>query len=333
MRDLGAGALNTTVVDMSQFVKMIHRQGGQIISQASLEKMMRPQNLGVKLDLDSKVGLGWHYYQGILDPKIQVVGHDGGTMAHSSNLVIAPELKLGLIILSNDPGNGEAIQNITEKALQLAYRTKTGRHVSPADNQQKVEPVNSEQDLSGTYMTKAGLAFIEKSGDNFDIEALGTTFKLQQQESGHFRLSKHILGFIPLSLGTLGEIDLRTEKVGQHQIIVGRYKGQEMMVASKLEVKPIPPAWQARAGEYELLNQLEPEMFRVKKLQLEQINGFLVASTTIGKEIQSVALTTVDDRNAVIAGLGRSLGGNIRVTKENGVEIINYSGLRFRRIN
>jgi len=89
LRDVPAGGLNASVLDLSRFVRMVLAGGKagdrQIIKPETLAEMMRPQNADVPLDLDFSVGFGW-MLSGLGDIDIQNAGpvaHHAGQPAFS----------------------------------------------------------------------------------------------------------------------------------------------------------------------------------------------------------------------------------------------------------
>jgi CubicO group peptidase (beta-lactamase class C family) len=63
LRDVPAGGLNSSVLDLSRFVRMVLAEGKtgdrRIVKPETVAEMLRPQNIDVPLDLDFRVGLGW----------------------------------------------------------------------------------------------------------------------------------------------------------------------------------------------------------------------------------------------------------------------------------
>lgn len=127
LRDIPAGGLNSTVLDLSRFMQMVFaggRSGGKpVIKPETLVEMLRPQSDGVPLDLDFRVGLGWQLSGfGGIDIKNAgtVAHHAGATIHYHGMLIILPEHKLGAVVLSNSATSGPAVNKIAEEMLKLA---------------------------------------------------------------------------------------------------------------------------------------------------------------------------------------------------------------------
>jgi hypothetical protein len=358
LRDLSAGGLSTTVSDMANFIKLIHRRGSRegalsantqtdeasIINAGTLDEMLAVKNAGNPLDLDLRVAYGWFYFDNILPEGVDVIGHAGETVTNYSLLLIAPKSKVGVIVLANDTGkSGSAVMNIAEKALKLLFRKNEGTtsDVAAGLKQEKAQSsgpvVGAQMDFPGNYMTVVGgFTKIEPHGSDFLVyaDAYKTNFKLLQSKNGQFHLRKRLFWFIPISLDELDDVEFRTEIIAGYHTLVGRKDGKDFLAGQKiLETKNTSQAWLNRVGTYQLIHQLEPEMLQVENLELQQNGQFLIARQMLRNgDVQSSVLNVIDDNNAVVAGLGRSLGINIKAVIEGGLETLQTLGLKFKRV-
>lgn len=133
LRDVPAGGLNSSVLDLSRFISMVFGNGWsserQILKTETMAEMLRPQNSHVPLDLSFRVGLGWMLSSiGELDLKNAgpVAHHGGATLYHRSQLAILPEQKLGVVVLANSASAGSVVNKVAAETLKLALETKTG---------------------------------------------------------------------------------------------------------------------------------------------------------------------------------------------------------------
>jgi CubicO group peptidase (beta-lactamase class C family) len=108
LRDVPAGGLNTSVLDLARFVRMVLADGKagdrRIVKPETVAEMLRPQNAGIPLDLDFRVGLGW-MLGGLGDIDIRnggpVAHHAGATLLFHAQMIVLPERKLGVVVLAN----------------------------------------------------------------------------------------------------------------------------------------------------------------------------------------------------------------------------------------
>jgi CubicO group peptidase (beta-lactamase class C family) len=152
LRDIPAGGLNTTVLDLSRFISMVFAEGWardhQVMRPGTIAEMLRPQNGQVPLDLSFKIGLGWMLGSiGGLDIRNAgpVAHHSGATLHHRSQLVILPEQKLGVVVLANSASAGKLVSTLAAETLKLALEAKTGITQPP---QEPVQIAKKEDDIA-----------------------------------------------------------------------------------------------------------------------------------------------------------------------------------------
>jgi len=161
LRDVPAGGLNASVLDLAQFMKMVFAEGRadeqQILAPALLREMLRPQNTEVPLDLGFHVGLGW-MLSTLGGESIEgggpVAHHGGATMHFRSQMVLLPEHKLGVIVASNSASAGPVVNQLAQRALALALEAKTGirqpEPTQPAASATQAWPADDLQALVAT---------------------------------------------------------------------------------------------------------------------------------------------------------------------------------------
>lgn len=134
LRDVPAMGFISMVNDLTKFIKLIFADGKaggrQIIRPETITEMIRRQNAGIALDLDTSVGLGWDLGErlGLLVSNAGTVAHISGRRdLHSGILVILPEHKLGVVVLTNSLDSHGLVMKAAVEALKLALEDKTGR--------------------------------------------------------------------------------------------------------------------------------------------------------------------------------------------------------------
>ena len=107
IKDVPAGMMHASVNDLANFMKMMFAKGRfgekQIVSEASISEMLRPQTAGVELDQDRSMGLSW-FLQRKNSPWEKIggtAGHGGDTYVYHADLTILPGQKLGVVVLTN----------------------------------------------------------------------------------------------------------------------------------------------------------------------------------------------------------------------------------------
>lgn len=334
LRDVPAGGLNSNVVDLSRFMQMVfadgRSNGQQIVKPQTLAEMLRPQNVGVALDLDARFGLGW-----MLGGRVEgggVVAHHGGaTVLHRAELALLPQQKLGVVVLSNSASAGAVVQLVAREALKLALQAKTG--VKPAPSPTPVEQggdASAALDLdayAGYYDTAFGFAKISKSGDHLVAEVRGRQTELIPIGEGRARLQYKLLGLLPLPIPELKNTVLSRASISGREVVIATTHNRRYLAGEKLKPVPLSERWTQRLGEYELLNG-DDSPFLPKKIALARHEGFL---TIEFDGFRAVIIAPISDTEALILGLGRGKQETIRMLTTDGAERLAYSGYLLKK--
>lgn len=327
-----AGALNTTVADLSRLIMMVNNQGkmnGKIIlKEDTLAQMLNVQNKNIAFDLGKKIGLGWFIDTSLLSENDPVYGHGGGTIAHKSYFFSEPKSKLGVVVLANsDSANPH---EIAQTLLTKAWEAKTGK--KPKSEK---ENIGKSSDFSGTFATRIGKVDIIKQSDgHFVAKTSVGSFNLKPRSDNRYYPKYRWLGFIPIGFSALDKTGFFVKKVDGKQVIILEQDWRKIIVGMKVEPQPISKAWGKYLGTYQLINQPEPEMLQVKNLVLKIEDEYLVATSTYlsGDKISNI-LFTQNGTEAIIEGLWRGMKETVRIEKtENGSIVLTHMGLKFKRL-
>ncbi|NVN90509.1 MAG: beta-lactamase family protein [Desulfuromonadales bacterium] len=343
LRDVPAGGLNSTVLDLSRLIRMVFADGisngKRIISHESLSEMLRPQNGSVALDLNFHIGLGW-MLSGLGQIDIKNAGpvahHSGATLFHRCTLVMLPEQKLGVVVISNSSTSTQVVNKLAAETLKLALEAKTGitqpERVKRNDGENTI-PESVFKSYEGRYATSAGLVPVTMKSGYLLAEVNGTPLRLVPGADGLLSLKYKLLGLFPVSLGELDDVGITRDTINEHDILKARLGGQELLIGQRITTVPIPPVMQARVGEYEIINRgNDAKMFDNIVLRID--NGLLVVEYSMpllfeGKP--SFVLEPVSDNEAVISGLGRGMGETLRAATIDGKDVILFSGYQLRK--
>ena len=345
LRDVPAGGLNSSVIDMSRFMEMIFAEGksgeNQIIRPETLTEMLTPKNLDVPLDLNFRIGLGW-MLGGLGGIDIQNAGpvahHNGGTFNFMSQMIVLPKHKLGVIVLSNSASGARVVSEVATKALKLALEAKTGIK-QPKEKKPAIDPTplspKTLQTYVGDYATMVGLVKVSDKSSQLRAEAMGKTFQLEHRSDGQFGLKYKLLGLIPISLGDLGNIGFSRATIEGRDVLIGSENNQSMLIGEKIKPVPIPQSWLNRVGEYTIIDRGDNPMVP-DKISLRYEDSLLVFESFYAdnpKMPSRTAIYPVSDNEAVIAGLGSGMGETIWVIPAGNEEIGLFSGLELKKQN
>jgi CubicO group peptidase (beta-lactamase class C family) len=343
LRDVPAGGLNSSVLDLSHFLQMVFADGRygqqQILKPETLAEMLRPQNGNVPLDRDFSIGLGWMLtpLKGVRrEDSGPVARHNGATVLHRSELIALPKHKLGVVVLANSSSAGNVVGKVATETLKLALEAKTGIKPddknTPTENESMVA-AGDPKAFAGHYASAIGFATISGTGSTLRAEALGKSFDLVARSDGRLSMQYRLLGMVPISLPGLSEIGLSRDRISGREVLLANIEGQSMLVGEKLVPVPVSQKWMARQGDYEILNA-DGAAFRPDKITLRYRDDFLVVETLVrdlNAERISMAVMPVSDTELIVLGLGRQMGETIRIATINGEERVLYSGYILRK--
>jgi CubicO group peptidase (beta-lactamase class C family) len=344
LRDVPAGGLNTSVIDMSHFISMMFAQGmahdHRILKPETVAQMLRPQNTNVPLDLNFQIGLGW-ILSTLGTTTIENAGlvayHSGGTILFHSQLYILPEHKLGVIVLANSSSAGQVVDHVATEALTLALEAKSGIRQPPHSkvlysNKPITESMMNE--YVGDYTTLVGYARLYPKGHGLRVDAAGKTFDLSPRSDGLFGLRYAWLGLFPINLGTLGEIGFEHRRLDGRDLLIAKIGKQEFLAGQRLGPTSDIGPWTRRLGNYEITNLGTDHKF-IDHIRLLEDHDHLLIETRLTAnpgQPQRIVLKPLNDHEAILLGPLADGGDTVRIVKVNGEERVEYSGYLLKKV-
>lgn len=350
LRDVPAGGLNSSVHELSNFMRMVFADGRfkdtQLLPATWVRAMLSPQNTQVPLDAGFQVGLGWMLGSLSQDtPKGlgPVAHHAGATRLFNSQMYVLPRQKIGVIVMANDQNAHALVDRVALRALNVQLQVQLGHHHEPsrvpswAPAQQARESDRQDQATgrwSGLYSTAVGPVRISQSGDGApEAHAFGKSFVLRMRDSGARSPVLSLMGLIPVELDGLSELELTRQDIAGVQAIVAHLGGQDMLLGSRVPEVPIPDAWRHRVGTYRLTNQGD-DSIAIKDLQLRIQGGDLILSYVdldAGEDTQELLLRPLSDTSAQAALLLPGAGPRVRAVMVSDKEQLTFSGFLAER--
>lgn len=337
IRDVPAMSLYSNVNDLARFMMMILNEGSlesrQYLSAATVNKMLKPQNGDVALDFDTQVGLGWMLDRGGLPGNGTVARHGGTTPLFTSQLILLPEHKLGVVVLSNS-GDGRAVVNfIAEQILKLALKMRPQAHLpNPMTAQTRKATTGSTPVDGGRFVTDLGLIDIQFNTQQVCALNLGTTMKMVPYANGLFGVQGMGQDDINVGVSQMQNLKFSLQRVGEHEVMVAHVDGRRYLFGAKVTVEPMPDTWERRAGSYKVING-DPG-FPVESFRLVNDAGTLYVEYKLPKisaQPVRIPISPVSHTEAVTLGLGRGRGETLRIEADGDRELIRYSGYLARR--
>jgi CubicO group peptidase (beta-lactamase class C family) len=338
IRDLPAHGLYTTAADLAAFMRALltggRGPGGQIVARETLEEMIEPQNADVPLDLGILTGLGWFLEDAVVPGAGRAVRHGGTTLAFAAELILLPDRGLGVAVLANAQGSRPILSQLAEEVLARVVAGMEGP-VRPASflddgDRRRHPPLTGE--IAGRYATDFGLVSIRPDGPELCACLADKTIGLIPYPNGWFGIGRDAGGALPPGLRPLAGIRIQTRLIDGREVVVAGRGDRESIIGDKVPDTPIPEAWLARVGGYELLNP--DEGFPLMDPQIRLRDGQLCMSYRMPKlspKTIQVPIRPISDSEAIILGLGRTRGETLRAFNEGGGERLRYSGFIGRK--
>lgn len=342
IRDIPAGQMMSSANDLSQFLKMIFRDGkfenNAILSESSIREMFHIQNSEVENDGYFRIGLTfWGLPKDSQFPDAR--WHGGDLPPYYSTLVVLPHSKLGVVVLSNSGQEGSLdLMEIALPVLKLAHEIKTGKTREPV-RVTKATDVKSEdlKKYEKLYAMTLGVVDVKASDTELELKLLGKTLHATPLSDGSFTPYYKLAGLLPMHPDELKKLKIAFDETGNTPRLKLQRSGVTAM-GSLVAIKPEPilDAWLSRVGDYELLNPDVEEGYTPKGFIYDEQQGFLffaleMTSKRYNGKIIQFPLKTLTNDQAIIMGQGRSMGESILVFRENGEEIIYYSGYKLKK--
>lgn len=346
-REVGAGALNSTVLDLGKFANMTFQQGKPIISAKTLSTMQSPQFTSNSPFANNKIGLSWmlddSFNQASNGQAGMLKGHGGAQIMFLSAFNTLPKHKLAVVVMTNSVSDeGEGTQEIAEKLLALALASKTGIKIHAPDFSndnlpriQKNAPTDLAQ-LPGTWVGEMGMTFdIRKKGkQDLQIRADDQWIDLVHRGNHSYHPKYSVLGMS--LIGEMAHASLRHESVGEYDFISMTFPNStQKMNVVRLPKTDLSPTWAKRLGTYNPVNA--KGLFKPKNFKLKYKDGKYIFSGKLqnitGKYDESqYYIVPIDDHTAKVFGVGRNMGRILRFNDSpNGKVSFVYSGYELEK--
>jgi len=338
-RDVPAGAIFSDANDMAMFAGSLLSNKNGIVSQESLKEMLEVQNKGIKLDLDNENGLCWS----LIDSKAGLIAfHSGASKNHRAMFAIAPESKLGVVILSNSEnggGIGSLYRRILESAAKIKGVESDYKKTYPKYPEYKkissVRLADSELLKDTGHYAAPGMGYvIGIRNHKLSAKMHGVRFNLIPQNNGKYLPQLSFLGIISINLK---KVRFYFDDVNGHHILVQEQmlSGAKSIIGDRIVLSEINGEWKKRLGDYMMITNIstiDEESF--SDISLEIKNDFLVFCLTInpGRQKMEFPLKLINKNEGQMMGLGRYGGGTLQFLKnEIGEETLLIYGMQMKK--
>jgi CubicO group peptidase (beta-lactamase class C family) len=230
--DLGtipAGNLYSTVDDLSRFVSALVRSSPTIVKPETLREMWTPQMTS------EHVGYGLGFVVGRFRDR-RTIGHNGAVYGFSSTLVVLPECKLGVVVLSNEDIVNGRMRRIAEAALGGLLEAKLGETSTPT------APVAFPLDMEafcGDYDSESFWAHIGLENGDLIAEISGQPTRFVRRGNFEFMANSRLEHATQVIFHPDENGQVRGFKLGAHEFH-----------RIHRDTPPAPADWHAYLGSY-----------------------------------------------------------------------------------
>ena len=327
MKGLPEGGIHSTASDMAIFMNLLLNSGKNIFNHPdTLEAMLTPQYPGNSMDMSFVNGLGWFIGKPGLDHGGKVIWHDGGTPNFFSLVVLIPERKLGLTILTNSSTG--ALMNHTLSVEILKALLKENHQIAAPSSQEMPHSDMLPQkmrNMTGRFFSISGIINVFISGKQLIAKLPSGAFRLKPHCDGWFGVLFMLFGFLPLNLKKLAMIRIGIREINGEKVFALEQLGFRSAQGQQYRPLRSSEVWKQRTGEYVCVNEKNP---RLKSFKLIDTPDGLALSAVVDKIGRlKLFLNVVNDSEAITAGFGRYTGETIHGFED----ALTVFGLQFKK--
>lgn len=342
VRDMPAAGLVSNVQELGAFASMLlagGRHGDRtLLKPRTVAEMLRAQNTDVALDFDNHVGLPWHL-SGVHFPQAQSVAWlDNASPFARGRILLVPEHKLAVVLLTNSSGSSDAVRKVSERLMALALEQRAAPSAAPTRQPGVVRPSAPprREDIVGHYATSFGHVTVKPGDNGYRASMLGKTFELRQQPDGTLAPAYRLLGIIPIPIDVLKETRLTTTRLGGRHLAIAYYRNRAYRLGERIQPVALSATWRRRLGEYQVRERDELlKLVDLGNINLAYTDGLLHFRYRVPGWlglIANVPVRPVSDTELVVEGSGWLMGETVHVAQRGGKDTLRYSGYEFQRV-
>jgi CubicO group peptidase (beta-lactamase class C family) len=335
LRDLPAGGLYTTAIDLTKIAAVVMNHGRangiQFLNPQIIQDMLTPQTPGNPRDFGLNIGLNWFLSYPNLKQAQKVCWHDGGTINFSTILICLPEQNLAAVVMLNSFA-ALPVHALGTRILIEALDERNIKHTLAIQQKKSPLDISSLNRSAGTYPTISfGPVNLAVSGNQASVSIRGSELNLAPREDpGWYGLEMRVLGLLKIPMKQLDALKVGFQEIEGEQFIAIENAGVRQAAGIRLEPQEVPQSWLDRLGAYRNLDSSDLDF---PSYNLVYKNGYLMLETTVRKMgALQVVLLPVDDTHGITAGIGRFAREEISVQiDEDENEILELWGLLFKK--
>ena len=334
LRDIASGGIYTNINDFVKYAKALLESyasnHSSIIMQSTIKEMFSLQNKDVQIETNKK-GLGWFMFK---NDSAFAMYHAGSAGFAHANILLIPEKKAGVIIMTNSAGGGSLTEDFCFNFLSK-YQLKIDDLFPP--------PVFKDihKKIQSTVLPEKALK--RHAGDyaqifsTLNIRIENDTLKMSDGDK-HYKLIPITENeFMPVEIFDNDSSKMLTDKrycfrdIDGYHVLFNEDGNKESQLGYKLN-KIDTTSWKKKLGIYEHLGyQMLAGDTKFTGAEL-YINGdiLVLKLKTLGGDTP-IPLNVISNSVAQTAGLSTSFGYTVQFKQDENYDIIDFAGLTFRR--
>lgn len=342
VRDVPAAGLVSNVQELGAFARLLlaegRHDGRAVLKPRTVAEMLRVQNADVALDFDNHIGMPWHL-SGVHFPQARTVAWlDNASPFARGRILLVPEHKLAVVVLTNSSGSSDAVRKVSERLMALALEQRAPHSVTPIRQPIVTRPSAPprREDIVGHYATSFGHVWVKPGDSGYRALMLGKSFELRQEPDGTLAPAYRLLGIVPIPIDVLKETRLTTTRLGGRHLAIAYYRNRAYRLGDRIQPVALSAAWRRRLGEYQVRERDELlKLVDLRNMNLAYTDGLLYFRYRVPGLlglIANVPVRPVSENELVVEGTGWLMGETVHVVQRDGKDTLHYSGYEFQRV-
>jgi CubicO group peptidase (beta-lactamase class C family) len=243
--DTADGSISSTAADMCRYLRALLNRAAGLLTSNSFEQLIQP------LIPTSDELHGEHYGLGLSTRLVDghhVIGHSGGMVGYTADMIADLDSGLGVVVLSNGPGNPETVSQYTHKLLRAAQERADDPYIPFPD----LYHVENAHQYAGQYRCGEKTFTLVSRQNHLFLEDEGDTIRLEPQGEETFLVPHPSFQFFLMRF----ERDQNSQNE-QESPIIAAFHGPERYLHSRFQGRntfEIPREWSAYTGHYRAHN-------------------------------------------------------------------------------
>ena len=257
----------------------------------------------------------------------RVLGHGGNTTNHHSVFNFLPDEKIGFIAFANFE-NAPSLEKKLETGMFNEYLKEEGFR----KKENRTETVEFDPgDYAGRYNTSMGrLEFKPDDRGELTARISGLPVTLQLDSDGWLEVRPGAVWTkLPPIAKQLEGIRFREAEYYGRKVLLAQQRGTVAVVGETYYVPQVNHAWLEALGTYKTDNKKYRDLFRKAVLSLKE--GDLILTLYVEGEKAEMALSVINDREAVNMGFGRNMKETMFLRKKDGKTFLTVEGVELTR--